>query len=231
MAQKYTSINRILDKILRDPIFIGLTYEAVIDYYIDFLDIVAVPDSFITKVSELPIENYRAILPDDFAMLHQVLIEGIPSQEGTDTFHNHYPALEQALLNKPSYLINAKPTYQVQHGYIYTSIEEGKLQLSYYAIPMIDNMPAIPDEGTFLRALQNYIQLEFLKILLRNGKVSGQAFQQAEQDYYWAVGAYETSARRIDLGKGDALFTMVSSLLPNKHVFLERYKNLGKKRI
>ena len=68
MATRVTSIKIILDKILRDPIFIGLNFETIIDYFIDFITIVGVPELFDEKFTNTKIEisNYRAELPSDF---------------------------------------------------------------------------------------------------------------------------------------------------------------------
>ena len=90
MATRVTSIKVILDRILRNPIFSGLDYEAVVDYYIDFVGIVGVPDLFEDKMATLDITNYRATLPTDFMEPTQILISGIPARHATDTLHKFY---------------------------------------------------------------------------------------------------------------------------------------------
>lgn len=229
MAARYTSIQVILDRILRDSLFTGLTYEAVIDYYIDFLDIVMVPDMFQEKIAIVPISNYRGELPSDFFSLQQLLLEGQPSREATDTFHNFYHELSEYLNGKTSNSSTNPCTHKIENNHIYTSIKEGEAQISYYAVPTIDGELAVPAGGTFLRAFQRYVEVEFMRILFRNNKIQRAVMDHAEQQYFWAVGAYETSTRRLDLSKAEAFFSTHSSLIGAKSNFHERFKKLGGK--
>ena len=229
MAARYTSIQVILDRILRDSLFTGLTYEAVIDYYIDFLDIVMVPDMFQEKIAIVPIANYRGELPSDFFSLQQLLLEGKPSREATDTFHNFYHELSEYLNDKTSNVATNPCTHKIENNHIYTSMKEGEAQISYYAVPTINGELAVPAEGTFLRAFQRYVEVEFMRILFRNNKIHRAVLDHAEQQYFWAVGAYETSARRLDLSRAEAFFSTHSSLIGVKSNFQERFKKLGGK--
>ena len=82
MAAKYTSLMVILDRILRDSLFTGLTYESVLDHYIDFAQVVGVPDTFVEKttIPPLVITNYRALLPADFVQEVQLLLNNVPAR-------------------------------------------------------------------------------------------------------------------------------------------------------
>ena len=57
---KWTNLRIVADKILRDPIFIGLNFETIVDYFVDFITIVGVPELFDEKFTniEIPITNY-----------------------------------------------------------------------------------------------------------------------------------------------------------------------------
>ncbi len=229
MATRYTSIQVILDRILRDSLFTGLTYEAVLDYYLDFLDIVMIPDMFQEKMAIIPITNYRGALPDDFFMLQQLLLDGKASREATDTFHNFYNELSEYLDNKSSSVTTNPCTHKIENNYIYTSMKEGEAQISYYAVPTINGEIAVPSEGTFLRAFQRYVEVEFMRILFRNSKINRAVLDHAEQQYFWAVGAYETSSRRLDLSRAESFFNAHTSLISSKSNFYERFKKLGGK--
>lgn len=85
---KWTNLRIVADKILRDPIFIGLNFETIIDYFIDFITIVGVPELFDEKFTnvEVPILNYRATLPDDFLEEITVQIDHRIARTSTDTY-------------------------------------------------------------------------------------------------------------------------------------------------
>ena len=54
---KWTNLRVVADKILRDPIFIGLNFETVIDYFIDFITVVGVPELFDEKFTNAEIPS------------------------------------------------------------------------------------------------------------------------------------------------------------------------------
>ena len=89
---KWTNLKIVADKILRDPIFIGLNFESIIDYFIDFITIVGVPELFDEKFTntEIPITNYRAILPDDFLEEIVVSIDQRVARTSTDLYFGNY---------------------------------------------------------------------------------------------------------------------------------------------
>lgn len=225
MANRYVNLQIILDRILRDSLFIGLTYEAVVDYYIDFLDIVMSPDMFQKKFANLEVKDYRVTLPEDFFLLELITISGRPIRENTDPYANFYKELDLAN-NKQ---LVAEPTYKIEGGTLYTSVKEADVELSYYAVPMIDGQIAVPGEGTFLRAFQRYVEAEFLKILYRNNRIDRSILDHAEQQYYFAVGQYETSSRRLDLGKAESFFNAWNQLILSRDYFSTRFKNMGRK--
>ena len=84
----------------------------------------------------------------------------------------------------------------------------------------------IPDNPTLHRALQAYVELEYLKILWRNSKVTDKVYEDAKQIYAFAVGAYETDSRKIDLAKAEVI-TNLSTLLLRRSEFINRFRNLG----
>jgi len=236
MATRVTSIKIILDKILRNPIFTGLDYETVVDYYIDFVGIVGVPDLFEEKYAELTTSNYRAELPVDFVEPIQILIAGVPARHATDTLHKFYRDTE-TVPNDVNTNLTGKFnrtgdfTYSIQGGYIYTSVRDTPISLIYNAIPILDGVPAIPDDPTFMRAFRLYVEVEYAKILYMNKKIEAGMLERLEQDYCFAVGAYETSSRRLDLGKAEAFFNMFSTLLVRNEEFSNRFRNTGSKEI
>lgn len=233
---KWTNLKIVADKILRDPIFIGLNFESIIDYFIDFITIVGVPELFDEKFTntEIPIVNYRAVLPDDFLEEIVVSIDQKVARTATDLYFGNYQEYQD--LNPNEYFPDkrSEPTYKIKGGYIYLSKKEGNLLLKYKCIatetdPESEDfgIPLLPDDPVFILALQSYIEIQFLKILFRAGKINSQVLQLAQQDYAWNVGRYETHSRRLTYGDMETLSKQFKSILTRNNDFKTRFKSLG----
>ena len=258
MAVRYTNIGVVIDKILRDHIFDGLSFEQAVDYTIDFFAIVGVPDMFIEKQvafsfgkkNEVPgtvMQDYKAPLPEDFVSMVQLTINSVPARSATDTFHQFYDELHTVsnnsndLTSRDTFRRSIDYTFKVSNNTIYFSIKDGKVVMVYEAINTYNNpddpndpyngTPLIPDDPVFFRALKTYIEKEFLTILWRNGKITDKVYQDAKQSYAFAVGAYETSARRLDLSKAESFYNSFSTLIPRTNEFAHRFRNDGAKEI
>lgn len=234
---KWTNLKIVADKILRDPIFIGLNFETIVDYFIDFITIVGVPELFNEKFTDttIPITNYRATLPTDFLEEIVVSIDNKIARTATDAYFGNYSEYEATMpMNEYFPDKTTEATYKVKGNYIYLSKKEGNLLLKYKCIMTNTEVgsddfgiPMIPDDPVFIIALQKYIELEFLKLLYRSGKVNGQVLQLAQQDYAWSVGRYETHSRRLTTGDMETISRMFKSILTRNNEFKTRFKHLG----
>ena len=233
---KWTNLRIVADKILRDPIFIGLNFETIIDYFIDFITIVGVPELFDEKFTntEIPIINYRATLPTDFLEEITVQIDNRVARTSTDTYASNYKEYQDT--NPDEYFPDkrSEPTYKIKGGYIYLSKKEGNLLLKYKCIATETDensedygVPLMPDDPVFILALQSYIEVQFLKMLFRAGKVNGQVLQLAQQDYAWNVGRYETHSKRLTTGDMETLSRQFKSILTRNNEFKTRFSHLG----
>jgi hypothetical protein len=218
MAARYESIKIIMDRLLRSNVFSGISLESVIDYTIDFMDIVGVPALFTEKVYEGRIDNYRSALPCDFLEEIQVLIGDklTPALYATDTFHNHMSKIGEK--TKDSH------TYSISNDFIFTSLDKGNLVMNYRAIIIDDDgYPLIPSDRTFLNALENYVKVKYFTLLFENGRIDTQRLQAVQQEYSWTVGQLETDMQMQSLGKAETMFNMLRSLIPRTADFERRY--------
>ena len=233
---KWTNLKIVADKILRDPIFIGLNFESIIDYFIDFITIVGVPELFDEKFTstEIHITNYRAVLPDDFLEEIVVSIDQKVARTATDLYFGNYQEYQDTNPNEYFPDKRSEPTYKIKGGYIYLSKKEGNLLLKYKCIATETDtesedfgIPLLPDDPVFILALQSYIEIQFLKILFRAGKINSQVLQLAQQDYAWNVGRYETHSRRLTYGDMETLSKQFKSILTRNNDFNTRFSHLG----
>ena len=189
MAEQYTNIRLILDRIMRHPLMQDISLETAVDYTIDFMRIVGVPSMFMEKTEVMQIEKYRAMLPCDYYQMIQVRsTKGgqFAFRYSSDSFH-----MSECKGNCGREL--ADLTYKIQGNMIYTSIEKGEIELSYEAIATdSEGYPLLPDNSSFTRALELYIKKQWFTILFDLGKISPAVLQNVQQEYAWAVGDCQT---------------------------------------
>lgn len=87
MAEQYTSIRVLHDRLTRHPLMQNLSMDMLIDYTIDFMRIVGVPTMFIDKVITEETDNYKIKLPCDYIELIQMKGHHGMYRYSTDTFH------------------------------------------------------------------------------------------------------------------------------------------------
>jgi hypothetical protein len=247
MANSYTSIKVVADRLLRHPLMAGISFEAILDYTVDFLRIVQCYGFFEEKCVILDVVDYRSQLPDDFYEMYQVRLKSstlkVPKYKEVivkDAGGNEYPSQFIQDKNDPYDTIQITSTnntfrystdsfhmsedkcsidltYKIQGGIIYTSIKEGQIEISYQAL-VLDNegYPVIPDNSKFLRALEAYIKKQWFTILFDMGKLQSAIYQNAQQDYAWAVGACESEFQKMTLDKAESFFNSWNTLLIRK---------------
>ena len=110
---------------------------------------------------------------------------------------------------------NIDLTYKIQGGYIFTSIKEGTIEISYQAILLDEEgFPLIPDNSKFTRALEAYIKKQWFTILFDMGKLQGPILQNVQQEYAWAVGACETEFQKLNLDKAESFYNSWRTMIP-----------------
>lgn len=227
---KWTNLRLIADRIQRDPIFEGVAFETIVDYFIEFINIIGMPELFSESISiptEIEFTDYRFKLPDDFVSEIMITIDGHPVRAASDVYASYYNDIDKTHNN--GVLDNVSDlTYRIKGDYVYISQREGKAILVYRFITVDeDGFPLLPDDSVFIKALQRYIELEYIKILFRAGKANRDVLTLAQQDYAWAVGSYESHARRLSIGSMETISRMFRSIIGRSNEFNSRFKNLG----
>lgn len=224
MAEVYTNIRIILDKLFRHPLMIDLPFESAVDYTVDFMRLVGAPNIFIEKTAILEVRNYRAALPCDFYKVIQVrTLKGGNNtfRASTDSFHMSECSHDKLSL-----------TYKIQGNIIYTSIEKGDIEMAYRAIAVDDEgYPLIPDNSSFTRALGAYIKKEWYSILFDLGKISGAAYNNALREYAWAVGDCQTEFHRLSIDEAESFYNSWRTLLIRNNSHRTGFVSEGTKEI
>lgn len=215
---QYISLREILSRITRHPLLQDVDLEAAIQYTVDFFGIVGMPQMYIDKLACVDIHNYKGCLPCDIVRIEQVRDERTKAclRSMTDSF------------NTRSKHLPAEPTFRTKNRVIHTSIKEGKVLVSYKAIKVdADELPMIPDNPTFLRALESYIKKERFTALFDTGKIKGDVLHHAEQDYCWNVGKCVNDFKMPSQSEMQTITGMMHRMIPSRREFQAGYKGLG----
>jgi hypothetical protein len=121
-------------------------------------------------------------------------------------------------------------SFKTQGSIIYTSFKDGNLDISYKSLP-VDNegFPLLPDEPTFLRALELYIKKQWFTILFDMSKISPAVLQNTQQEYAFAAGACNNTFIIPSVSEMEAIKNMWNQLIPRTNEFKNGFKSLGYK--
>lgn len=220
---RYISIKVLLDNILDHPLLKDVSFERAVNYTINFIRIVGMPKAFNEKTELIEIEDYRGILPCDLESIIQVRTynkcdhyHGV-FRYSTDSFH-------MSKHKHSSYDL----TYKTQGNIIFTSIKEGTIEIAYRAIQVdSEGYPMIPDNSSYINALELYIKKKCFTILFDTGKINAQVFQQVCQDYSWAVGQAQSDLVRPTIDQMQAITNSLNTLVPRMSEHSRGFINNG----
>ena len=216
----YISIREVLSRVTRHPLLQDVDLEAAIQYTLDFLAKVGLPNAFLDKQAFVDIHNFKGLLPCDLISIIQVRDEKtkVCLRSMTNSFHGHSRA------------VLGDETFKTKGRIITTSFKEGEVLISYKAIAVDeDELPMLPDDPTFLKALESYIKKERFIILFDTGKIKGDVLAHAEQDYSWNVGKCIAQFNIPSISEMQSITGMMHRMIPSKTEFHRGFKTLGDK--
>lgn len=221
----YINIREVLSRLLRHPLLQELNLEAAIQYTLDFIGIMGLPEVYADKMTEAPVEirEYRGELPCDLVSINQVRDHKTRQfyTSMTDNFNGRHCHMDHSSSN---------PTYKTQGRVIFTSVKETSLDISYRGI-LVDEegLPLIPDNPVFLKALELYIKVEWFTILFDQGKIGPAVLQNAQQQYAFRAGQCNSEFRVPSVSEMEALTNMLNQMIPRVNEFNHGFRRLGSK--
>jgi hypothetical protein len=222
MEHRSINIKQLIDKVRRHPMMADLSMEAIVDYAVDFLQIVGLPTTFMENTAVIEIKNYRGGLPNDYMDMIQVRTTTNPVvyyRYTSDTFHTSGNKVH-----------SAPYTYKVQGGYIFTSEKDTTIEIAYLAIETDEcGLPVLPDNAKFIRAIEAYIKYKHFTVLFDCGKITGQVLEKADQEYCWAVGACQSEFNRLTLDKAETVLNILNNIFSPTDLHSNGYANMGDK--
>lgn len=224
--ESYINLKQVLDNLLQHPLLQDLSFERAVNYTIDFIRIVGCPKIFEEKTAHIKIENYRGALPCDFHRMIQVRTrlcgKSTTFRYSTDSFH----------MSDDKYHNSSDLTYKIQGQIIFTSIKDGEIEIAYEAIGVDEEgYPLVPDNSSFIRALELYIKKQCFTIQFDLGKISPQVYNNVRQEYAWAVGQAQNELVKPSIDQMEAITNMWHSLIPRVSEHRTGFVNEGTREI
>jgi hypothetical protein len=203
----YISIKQILDDLLAHPLLRDLSLERALDHAIHFMRIVGMPKMFLEKVTKVTLDEYRAQLPDDYYNIIQVR-EANSNITLQHTIDSHHMGDDKNSL---------APSYRIQGNIIYSSLRDKELEVSYKALPIDEEgYPMLPDNSSFIKALELYIKKQYFTVLFDMGKITGQVLNNTQQEYAWYVGQCQSDLVRPTWDEMKSITNTWTNIIINK---------------
>lgn len=271
MEPKTISIKQLIDRVKRKSMLSDISEEAIIEYCVDFFQIVGLPNALEEKTALIKIGKNRGSLPEDFFEMTQVravncsykeFSESTDYKTGAIVFYNYKvwkftedhnagkwdesQVVEEEIRGQVAYYvystdtfhlssnnIHSMPlTYKLQGSVIYTSNTTGFVEISYLAIETDEcGLPVIPDNAKFIRALIDYIKVEYFTNLFDEGRLDYRILQKAEQNYCFSVGACESEFHMLSLDKAESVLNMAKSFLARENEHYSGYSTSSQREI
>ena len=214
----FVNIREVLSRVTSHPMLKNVDLEQAIRYTVDFISIVGCPTFYLDKEVDIPIEDYRGLMPCDLVSIVQVKDKktGFCMHSMTDTF------------NPREYNFHTEPTFKTQGNVILTSFRTGEITISYKALPVDDTgIPLLIDNANFLKALELYIKKEKFSDLYDEGKIRDGIMGKAETDYAWAVAQCEKEFVMPSISELQSITNMWNTLIPRVTEFDNGFTELG----
>lgn len=221
--ERYISIKQILDDTLEHPLLKDLSFERAVNHAIHFIRIVGMPRAFIEKTEYIEIENYRGLLPCDYYEMIQV-------RTTKDCNHTHhiFRYSTDSFHMSPDKHKSYDYTYKIQGQVIFTSMKEGKIEIAYNAIAVDEEgYPLIPDNSSFIKALELYIKKCQFTIMFDLGQIQPAVYNNVCQDYAWAVGQAQSELIRPSIDQMQAISNSLNTLIPRVTEHSKAFVNDG----
>lgn len=212
----YIKLHEILSRVMRHPLLTDLTLEAAIQYTIDFIAAMGLPNVYINKIASVEIDNYRGVLPCDLISIEQVRCGSNYLRSMTDTFNG-------TDINE-----REEATFKTQGNVIFTSFKTGEVEISYKAIAVDeDGLPMLPDNAIFLKTLELYIKKEWFTILFDMGRITPAVLQNTQQEYAFKAGQCNNEFIIPSISEMESFTRMWNTIVPRTTEFNRGFKHMS----
>ena len=223
MTGKYTDVSYVIESLYRDyggAFDTEIEVSDVIEWVWEVLNFIGHPSILVDKVTDgtgtnpplIDIDDYRGTLPNYDTQMPFVCsyspYKG-DSEYNVDVYESTY-------------------TYHTNDNYIFTSVEECQLEMSYRAFPTSPlGLPLIPDDAKIIKAVKAYIAhiISRQMRMAKSDSIPRDIYDEIKQEYAWYIGSASTKARMPSKDKLESIKNRFVRLKqnPNLHSASFRY--------
>lgn len=121
-----------------------------------------------------------------------------------------------------------EPSFKTQGRIIFTSFPEGRVEITYKAIPVDeDGFPLLIDNETYLNALEAYIKVKVFTVKFDTGKIQAGILSNAQTEYAWASHLLQSEMTMPSVSEMESLTRMMNTLIKPVRQFDNGFKDLG----
>ena len=190
MNGNYIGLTALIDRVKTNPLMRGLDFDVAVRYSVDCIKLIGSREILTVKPIRIGIEDYKGELPKDIFRIQQLRRVTNAGQEdkeaytsmteGSDTFINVYNKSTLKNNNRHGSYV-PENTYSINEYYIHTGFEEGVLDMMYQGLALdAYGYPLIPDNASIIKAIENYIKVQYFTILLDLGKIQPYSLEKVE---------------------------------------------------
>lgn len=222
---EYTNIRELLSRVLRHKLLQDFTLEQAIQYTLDFIGIFGFPNWYEDKETDIDICDYRGKLPCDLVSINMVIDcrTRIPLRSMTSAFNPSDAYYKH---------VHREPQFKVQNRVLVTTIKDGKVHLSYKAIPVDDEgLPLLINNSKYLKALELYVKCQMFGDLFDEGKIQQNVLYHTEQEYCWAAGQLSEEMKTPSEAEMQTITNMLHQIIVRNDEFYNGFERLGNKEV
>ncbi len=235
MIVGFKSINTILAKLYRDlELNSELSENSVYEWIAEALSLIGAYSQYNEISHCLTLTNGKAKLPCGFYKLVDINYKGHPMYWATNTNAHNYQCHECRIKccsgGKSEY------TFYINDSYLISNIEDDKpndteanVCMVYLGVPVDDNnLPMVPDDVYYDKALTAYVTYMIDRQEWRKGKIADKIKDESEKEWLFYVRSARGSANMPNTAQLEGLKSTLLRLLPMPNDYSKGFKNFNK---
>lgn len=223
--QGYTSVYEIIERVLDTFDNEDVNFSSMVRHIADALLLIGSFKYLENKVETVKIVDNRGELPCDIIYINQTRYtknkQSFPLRYATESFHSTWHDA-----NSPDLKCKSDYTYSLSGNHIFTSFEEGEVDINYRALATDDNgFPLIPDDIKFKLAVEYHLMSKVAEKLFLLDKITSDKFQYIQQQRDWYIGAAQARGNMLSHDQMETLANQMTRLIEQPLAHSKFYRN------
>lgn len=234
LTGKYVSIEQVIEQVYMDhPFEQEIDWEKCLEWTGRAMRLMGVPSIMIKTVECIEIEDYKAELPNGILNIDMIRYKDSDSghtmemrYEGSPFIIKQYCKDNDSCTNLCK--ITSDITYRLNDNYIFTSFEEGCVEIAYDKFPIDERgYPLVPDDQGVIEGISWFIAHKIAYTLWMLDKLSEKKFQYIRQQKDWYIGKAISRARILSKDDMETWKNMTLRLIPKINAHRDQFRSIG----